>query len=715
MFKLVQQHDIADCGPACLAMVCQHYGLILPLSEFRSRMKADNNGVSLYGIVSCANDLCLQATALTGNSDELLSGIKSFEISLPAIARVLNNGIEHYVVIFKVSAHHFYIADPAEGKRKYTYDDFFFIWSGHIVSFRKLPGFIKRRDKTASLRRYWTLVSNQSKRLLLTVLISIIVAATGICGSIFIRYFLDNAEVQSGNHRSVYLAAVAVSVIALYFLRMIGEIIRGYLLGRLSEDADVSLMLTFHHHIMDLPLSDILNRKTGDLMSRFNDVSNITELISGTCLSLVLDVAVIAICFAVLMSISSLLSYITLLIFLAYCLLTLLFYRPTEQINRKLIEECADIASHFTESVGGLETIKSYCAEWFVKQKAANKFCKYTRRTTHGVVLYSTQNALASMIASIGVVFLLWKGSILISEKVLSIGSLISFYSLLNYFLGSLQRLLDLLPQLLTAKITAERLNDILDLDAEALLGEEKINGNDICMQGVNFRYGSRNLVLKDINLSVHSGQKIALVGESGSGKTTLAKLIMAFYKPESGAIFIGNSNISSLSPKAIRHHIAYISQAPFLFSDTIRNNLSLGDEDIPFSEIEAACRLSKADEFIQQLPLGYNTMLGENGHDLSAGQKQRLAIARALLRKPKVLILDEATSNLDTVTESAIKETIFRLNSDITCIIIAHRLSTIKDCDRIYVMENGRIVEQGTHNDLLLMGQKYSRFWNQQ
>ena len=404
MFKLIRQHDITDCGPACLAMVCHHYGLVLPLTEFRSRTNADSNGVSIYGLVSCASDLYLDATALIGNIDELIESIKNLEIILPIIARVLKNGVEHYIVIYKMSAHHFYIADPAVGKVRYSYKDFLSIWSGHIVSFRKLPGFIKRREKNVSLRRYWTLVSKQSKRLILTVLISIIVAATGICGSIFIRYFLDSVQVQAGSHQFVNLAAVAVSVIALYFLRMIGEVIRGYLLGRLSEDADASLMLTFHHHIMDLPLSDILNRKTGDLMSRFNDVSNITELISGTCLSLVLDVAVIAICFAVLISISSLLSYITFLLFLAYCFLTLIFYKPTEQINRKLIEECADIASYFTESVGGLETIKSYCAEWFVKQKAANKFCKYTRRTTHGVVLYSIQNALSSMVASIGVV-----------------------------------------------------------------------------------------------------------------------------------------------------------------------------------------------------------------------------------------------------------------------------------------------------------------------
>ena len=204
---------------------------------------------------------------------------------------------------------------------------------------------------------------------------------------------------------------------------------------------------------------------------------------------------------------------------------------------------------------------------------------------------------------------------------------------------------------------------------------------------------------------------RVLIVGESGSGKTTLAKLLMAFYEPEEGQILIGGKNIAELNPKSVRENIAYISQDIFLFSDSIKNNLTLGNKEITMEDVKKACRLSRADEFIEKMPMGYNTMIGENGYDLSGGQKQRLAIARALLKNPAILIMDEATSNLDTVTERSIKETIENLSGNITCIIIAHRMSTIRNCDKIYVMDNGKVVESGNHEELIKVNGRYKSF----
>lgn len=236
---------------------------------------------------------------------------------------------------------------------------------------------------------------------------------------------------------------------------------------------------------------------------------------------------------------------------------------------------------------------------------------------------------------------------------------------------------------------------------------------NNIEIRNLCFRYGNRDLVLNDINISIKSGETIAIVGESGSGKTTLAKLIMAFFEPESGEIIIGNNNIFKIPPSIVRSYIGYISQDVFLFSNSIKNNLVLGNSNITMSEIENACRLSRADEFINKLPMKYDTLIGENGCGLSGGQRQRLAIARALLKKPKILIMDEATSNLDFITEKIIKDTIDKVSKDITCIIIAHRLSTIKNCDTIYVMDNGRIVEYGNHNELISKKGIYKKFYD--
>ncbi len=315
---------------------------------------------------------------------------------------------------------------------------------------------------------------------------------------------------------------------------------------------------------------------------------------------------------------------------------------------------------------------------------------------------------------------ILWAGAYKVIQGEMTVGQLLVFNSLLAYFVDPVKNLIDLQPMMQTAIVASDRLGEILDLELEKNKDEgRKVNLSSlkgiIQFKNVDFRYGTRELVLKNINLTIYQGEKIALVGESGSGKTTLAKLLMKFYNNEKGDILINEYNIKDINMEKLREKIAYISQDVFMFSGTIKENLCLGNKSIAFEEMIQAAKLSSAHEFINNLPLRYNTLLEENATNLSGGQKQRLAIARALLKKPDILIMDEATSNLDSITEKAIEKTITELNQDTTTIIIAHRLSTIMRCDKIYVMDHGQIVETGSHGELIKQKGRYYNLWKEQ
>ncbi len=712
-FEIVKQHDIKDCGVACLSMICRHYRLKLPMARFRELIKVDNNGANIYGIVDGAGKLGLKATALEGSADEFIDSAKKKEFSFPVIARVIiDQMLEHYVVIYKITGKCIYVADPGTGKKKYKHEEFFEIWTGHIIAFEKTEKFKSANECKGTFFRFIRLVTNQKGLLAAVFLISLLISLIGVLGAFIFQIIIDGIESgQTDGFLGLTLGQICTGIIVLYLFQSLINVLRGYYLSVLSKNVDLPLMLNFYNHIADLPIKHLSGRKTGELMSRFNDTSSIKEAISSATLSLMLDTLMVILCVFILYGLNPLLFFIALSTVLAYAVVAICFLRPIKNINEKLMEENAEVTSYLKESVDGLETVKAFGAEKVIKEKTANKVGKFIRESMRGSILYTVQDSLSGLVASVGVIVLLWSGTTLVMNNIVSLGTLITFYSLLGYFLDPIQRLIDLQPEIQTAIVAADRLNDILDLETERDFVDKPELDNNIDVKNVSFRYGNRELVLKDISISIKQGETVALVGESGSGKTTLAKLIMAFYEPENGNILIGGENIAGLNPRSVRENIAYISQDVFLFSDSIKNNLTLGNEDIPMEEIEKACKLSMADEFIKKMPMGYNTLLGENGHDLSGGQKQRLAIARALLKNPKILIMDEATSNLDTITEESIKETIDNLSGNITCIIIAHRLSTIKNCDRIYVLDKGEVVESGSHKELIGKNGLYKKF----
>ena len=356
------------------------------------------------------------------------------------------------------------------------------------------------------------------------------------------------------------------------------------------------------------------------------------------------------------------------------------------------MESNAIFQSYVKESIDGIETIKALNISEHSKETASEKFSQFVDSAMRYNVLSFSLDALSGAVEAIGIAVILWIGFYSVRANIITIGKLITFYSLLSSFIEPIKNIINLQPTIQAAVIAAERINDILDLDIEdsASSSTTTLKAIDLLeVKNVSFRYGNGLLVL--------------------------AKLFLRFYLPESGHIQINGTNIDCFDLSSLRNSIAYISQNPFFFADTIRNNLTNGNEEISDEQIEAVCKMCLANQFIETLPLGYDTVLSENGENLSNGQRQKIALARALLANPQILILDEATCNLDSVSEKKINEMLSYNFSNMSCIFITHRLSTLEGCSKIYVMESGKIIGSGTHSELMHSQDQYRELWNQQ
>ena len=712
-YYCVKQHDITDCGAACLATISKQYGLNLSISKIREVAGTDKQGTNAYGMIKAAEQLGFSAKGVKGNQEAFFT-----EFPLPAIAHVVVDGsLLHYVVIHKITKKQIIIADPAKGIVKYTPEEFFKIWTGVLILLVPTSKFQKGNENKGVLSRFFSLMIPQKRLLINIFLSSLMITIFGIMASFYFRFIMDDIVPNSTRKT---LIALSVGVIVLYIFKAILEAFRYHLMLYLGQKLDIPLILGYYEHVLGLPMNFFGTRKVGEIVSRFTDASKIRDAISSATLTIMIDSLMAVVGGAVLFTQNHTLFFIAVIVVVLYGTIVLAFNKPVKKINEKQMENNAQVTSYLVETLNGIETVKAFHAEDKAQAKTDRLFVKLLRSVFKGGMITNAQQTLTGIVSTIGGTVILWVGVVNVLNGNMTLGSLITFNALLAYFLDPVKNLINLQPTMQTAIVAAERLAEIFDLELEKVQDEKRKLAPaslnlPIRIENLNFRYGTRKLVLENINMTINAGEKIALVGESSSGKTTLTKLLMNFYPWEKGEIFIGDYNLKDINLESLRNRIAYISQDIFLFSGTIRENLELGNEDASMEDIIEACRLSKADEFINNLPLRYETILEENGANLSGGQKQRLAIARALLKKPDILIMDEATSNLDSITEKAIEKTINSLSRNITTIIIAHRLSTIMRCDKIFVMEQGKFIEQGSHSELIARKGRYYDLWKDQ
>lgn len=724
-YACVRQYDVTDCGAACLATIIKHYGSKIPITRIREIAGTDNRGTSVFGMVKASGQLGFTAKATkiaAGENEDIEASmykVLSLPLTFPAIAHVIDseNSLSHFVVIHKVTKSKIIVADPAKGICKLTPDEFIKQWTGVLILLTQTQKLSKSEQSENLLRQFFKLLIPQRGLLVNIFFTSLIFTMLGIGAAFYFRFMMD--EILPNQLRQS-LTIISIGVIVLYvFQHMLGAF-RNHMLLYMSQKLDINLMLGYYHHVLELPMSFFGTRRVGEIISRFMDASKIREAITGASMTIMIDTIMAVFGAVILYTQSPRMFVVAVVIVLIYGIIVFSFNKPLRNINEKTMEENAQLTSYLVESLNGIETVKAFNSERSAKIETEKRFVKLLRAIFKLGWLHNISGSLSGLVAAVGGIVILWVGALSVMNGDLTLGGLLTFNALLVYFHDPIRNLIDLQPTLQTAVVASNRLGEILNLEVEKAENEDrKISlqslRKQITFSGVAFRYGTRRLVLQDINLDITPGEKIALVGESGSGKTTLVKLMLGFYPLEKGDILIGDFNIKDLNLEVLREKIAYISQDVFLFSGTILENLTLGMEHADMEKVIHVAAITQTHDFINQMPLRYETLLEENGANLSGGQKQRLAITRALLKKPDILIMDEATSNLDSITEKAISNMIDEHTEGITTIIIAHRLSTIMRCDKIFLLDSGKIVETGSHTELMKACGRYYDLWKEQ
>ncbi len=566
---------------------------------------------------------------------------------------------------------------------------------------------LKYKDKEM-FDLFCALILPQKKLLATIILASLVLSIIGILSSTFSKVLMDEI-IPFQLKNSLYIFLIVYGIISL--IQSLMSAFRQQVILFLSRKVDIPILLGYYNHIMHLPYQFFVTRKVGDVITRFQDAMTIKDIFTNVSVSLVLDIFLSLITGVILYMMNSSLFFILIIMIMINIILVYIFKKPYKKLNYDQMEAGAILNSQLIESIQNIETVKSQSDEIYQIDKLEDKFVSSLKIAYSEGTLQNVQGVISSFVGTLGNLVFMGIGALFIIDGKMTIGDLLVFQTLSGYFNEPVQNLVSMQITFQEASIAMKRLNELMSLDREdvnkGLMTDIDLK-KDIQFKNVEFAYGSRPPVLENMNITIKQGEKVAFVGESGAGKSTLVKLLMKFNECKNGKLTIGNIDINDIDHEYLRKNIAYIPQNIELFTGSILYNLKVGNQDATYEQIVSACKISGASDFIDRLPNRYGTFVEESGGNLSGGEKQRIAIARAILSNSSILIFDEATSNLDSFSEKKIQDVIFNKNNA-TTIIVAHRLSTIIHCDRICFMENGKIIESGTHDELLALNGRYA------
>ncbi|MDO5977246.1 peptidase domain-containing ABC transporter [Flavivirga jejuensis] len=708
-FPHYKQHDHKDCGPTCLKIIAKHYKKIISLQKLRALSETTRIGSSLLGLSEAAEQLGFRSIGIKISLDKLM------EAPLPCILHWNKN---HYVVLYKAGKDIFYISDPAHGLLKYTKEAFLKHWIGNNAKDHTEEGVALLLEPTPKF--YDTNFEEKERSLGLSFLLKYVLKykkflwqlVIGLIGASMLQLifpFLTQSIVDVGikNQDIHFIYLILFAQLALFIGKTAIEVIRSWILLHLSTRINISLVSDFFIKLMNLPIAFFDSRVTGDILQRINDHKRIEQVLTTSSLSVLFSLVNLAV-------FSLVLGYYNLQIFgifiigsVLYFLWIIIFLKKRADLDYKRFSQVSQEQSKVIELINGMQEIKLHNAEkqkrWGWEFLQARLF----KVSIEGLALEQYQSVGSGFLNELKNILITVLSAKLVIDGEITLGMMLAISYIVGQLNAPIAQLIEFVREVQDAKISLERLSEIHNKEDEEQQNNKQVNeiskSSDFNLNNVSYRYiGSDQMVLQDLDLKIPSNKITAIVGVSGSGKTTLMKLLLKFYDPNKGQIKIGNFDLKNVSHKTWRDTCGVVMQEGYIFSDTIANNIAVGEDYIDKKKLGHAVNVANIKDFIETLPLSYNTKVGMEGIGLSTGQKQRLLIARAVYKNPDFLFFDEATSALDTNNEKVIMEKLNTFFENKTVVVIAHRLSTVRNAHQIVVLDKGNIVEVGNHDTLV-------------
>jgi ATP-binding cassette subfamily B protein len=696
-----RQTSATECGAACLAMVLHYYGRVTSISEVQELCGAGRDGLSARVIVKTARQYGLRVRAVSVKAEDFRY------VNLPAIVHWEFN---HFVIVERWTAKYVELVDPAIGRRRVTHEEFSDAFTGVVIMLE--PGGQFERRTTRRSLTLWTYTRSllRMRGVVTQILASSLFLQLIGLGMPLLTALIVDTIIPSGNRD--LLQMLGLGVILLLVSQGVTKLLRASLLIYLQTRIDTQMMLDFFEHMLSLPYRFFQTRLTGDLLSRVSSNTAIRDLLTGQLISAVLDSSTVLIYFAVLLWLSPLIAGITLIVGAFQMALLLLTAPAVRRLTQRDLVVQGKAQGYLNEALAGIATIKAAGAENQTFDRWTNLFFEQMNVSIRRNYLLAVISVIFEFLHTTSPLLLLWLGAVQVMSGTMPLGVMLALNTLAAAFLAPLSSLTASGQKVQIAQAHFERIADIFEAEPEqdprSVSIPPKLSGN-IELADVSFQYAPNTpMILQEINVKIRPGQKVALVGKTGSGKSTLGKLLIGLITPTKGHIFFDDLPLHMLNFREVRRQFGVVLQEAFIFSGSVRDNIAFHNPEMSLERVAAAARAAAIHEDVEKMPMGYETLVSEGGSAFSGGQRQRLALARALAHQPSILLLDEATSALDVATERAVEQNLHRFSC--TQIVIAHRLSTIRNADLILVLDQGRIIEQGSHELLLRRKGFYSR-----